>query len=156
SVGDLRFQVADRQAVLRTNDAAGPGIDIAGLLNFGRPYEGNGRRVETHNQVVYAYSHDSGSRHLWKAGATMNRVYLDASMADGFGGMYVFGSLADFAAGRPNMFREAFGVTNTTYAVHNFGAFVQDHWSVARGLTLDLGLRYDLEHVPGAFRQDAD
>src|SRR5262249_43308383 len=45
SVGDLRFQFADRQAVLRTNDAAGPGIDIAGLTSFGRPYDGNGRRT---------------------------------------------------------------------------------------------------------------
>jgi hypothetical protein len=156
SVGDLRFQVADRRAVLRTNDAAGPGIDIAGLLNFGRPYEGNGRRTETHDQVTYTYSHASGSRHLWKAGATMNRVHLDASMADGSGGLYVFASLADFAAGRPNMFREAFGATNTAYAVQNLGAFAQDHWSVARGLTLDLGLRYDFEHLPGTFRQDTD
>ena len=38
SVGDLRFQVADRRAALRTNDFAGPSVDIAGLLNFGRPY----------------------------------------------------------------------------------------------------------------------
>jgi hypothetical protein len=27
---------------------------------------------------------------------------------------------------------------------------------MARGLTLDLGLRYDFEHLPGIFRQDAD
>src|SRR5215471_8726548 len=138
SVGDLRFQVADRRAVLRTNDTEVPGIDIAGLVNFGRPYDGNGRRTETHDQVTYTYSHASGSRHLWKAGATMNRVHLDASMADGLGGMYVFTSVADFAAGRPNLFREAFGAINTAYAVQNFGAFAQDHWSVARGLTLDL------------------
>ena len=44
SVGDLRLQIADRQAVLRTNDAVGPGIVIAGLSQFGRPYDGNGRR----------------------------------------------------------------------------------------------------------------
>ena len=142
--------------MLRTSDAAGPGIDIAGLLNFGRPYEGNGRRTETHDQGTYTYSHASGSHHLWKAGATMNRVNLNASMANGFGGMYVFASLADFAAGRPDMFREAFGAPNTRYPVQNFGAFVQDHWSVACGLTLDLGLRYDFEHLPGTFRQDTD
>jgi hypothetical protein len=155
SVGDLRLQIADRQAVLRTNDSTGPGIDIAGLLNFGRPYEGNGRRAETHDQVTYAYSHASG-RHLWKAGATMNRVHLDASMADGFGGLYFFGSLADFAAGRPDSFRQAFGGIKTFYSVQNYGAYVQDHWSVARGLTIDLGLRYDFAHLPGTFPQDTD
>jgi hypothetical protein len=156
SAGDLRFQVADRRAVLRTNDPALPGIDIAGTVNFGRPYEGNGRRVETHDQVTYTYSRASAGHHLWKAGATLNRTHLDASMADGFGGVYVFGSLADLDAGRPDMFRQAFGEVDTDYAVQNFGAFVQDHWSVAHGLTLDLGMRYDFERLPGAFRQDVD
>jgi outer membrane receptor protein involved in Fe transport len=156
SVGDFRFQVADRRAVLRTNDTDVPGIDLAGLLNFGRPYEGNGRRTETHDQVTYTYSHASGSRHLWKTGATFNRVNLEASIADGFGGIYIFANLADFAAGQPNMFRQAFGTVNTSYAAQNFGAFVQDHWSIARGLTLDLGVRYDFEHLPGTLRQDTD
>jgi len=54
------------------------------------------------------------------------------------------------------MFRQAFGAVNTSYAVQNFGSFVQDHWAVARGLTLDLGLRYDFEHLPGALRQDTN
>jgi hypothetical protein len=44
SVGDLRFQFADRNELLRTNDAEGPGITIAGLLQFGRLYDGNGAR----------------------------------------------------------------------------------------------------------------
>ena len=75
-------------------------------------------------------------------------------MADGFGGAYVFGSVADFAAGRPNEFRQAFGAFGTDYGVTNFGAFFTDHWSLGRKLTLDLGLRYDFEHLPGIFRQD--
>jgi hypothetical protein len=104
SVGDLRFQIADRQAVLRTNDAIGPGVEIAGLIHFGRSYGGNGRRKETHDQATYTYSHSAG-HHLFKGGATINRVHLDASMADGFGGLYLFASLADFAAGRADMFR---------------------------------------------------
>src|SRR5262249_37917909 len=53
SVGDLRFQVADRKAVLRTNDASGPGVAIAGLLQFGRPYDGNAQRTEKHDQISY-------------------------------------------------------------------------------------------------------
>jgi hypothetical protein len=98
SVGDLRFHIADRRVVVRTNDANGPGIDIAGLVNFGRPYDGNGRRTETHRQVSHTFSRSVG-HHLWKAGATVNRVHLDANMADGFGATYVFASLADFASG---------------------------------------------------------
>jgi hypothetical protein len=153
SVGDLRFQFAGRRAVLRTNDGAGPGIDVAGLVNFGRPYDGNGRRTETHEQLSYTYDRYVGS-HLWKAGVTFNRVREDAAMADGFGGAYIFASLADLAAGQPDQYRQAFGAVNTNYAVANYGAFVQDHWSVTRKLTVDLGFRYDFEHLPDVFRED--
>ena len=155
SVGDFRFQFAERRAVLRTNDAAGPGIDVAGLVNFGRPYEGNGNRAELHDQATYTYSHYAG-RHLWKAGATLNRVHEDAAMADGFDGLYLFPSLADLAAGRPDQFRQAFGAVATNYAVWNYGAFIQDHWSATGKLALDLGLRYDFEHLPDPFQQDTD
>jgi hypothetical protein len=155
SLGDLRFQIADRRVVLRTNDAAGPGVQIAGLVNFGRPYDGNGTRTETHDQVTYTYSHALG-HHLFKAGATLNRVHLDAAMADGFGGLYLYGSLADFAAHRPDSFRQVSGVIATSFAVQNFGAFAQDHWSLARGLTLDLGVRYDVERLPAPFHQDGN
>lgn len=153
SVGDLRFQYADRRAVMRTNDAAGPGIDVAGLVNFGRPYEGNGSRTETHEQVSYTYDRFVG-HHQWKAGATANRVNENAAMADGFGGMYIFSTLADLAAGQPSEFRQAFGLVNTNYSVTNYGAFVEDHWTPARKLTVDVGLRYDFEHLPGMFQQD--
>jgi len=155
SVGDFRFQFADRRAVLRTNTAAGPGVEIAGVAVFGRPYDGNGKRTETHDQATYTYSHARG-KHLLKAGATFNRVHLDAAMADGFGGLYQFGSLADFAAGRVDMYRQTSGTIATDFAVQNFGGFVQDHWSLAPGLTVDLGARYDIEHLPGRFHLDAN
>jgi hypothetical protein len=155
SVGDLRFQIADRRVVIRTNDANGPDIDIAGLVNFGRPYDGNGRRAEKHFQVSYTFARSVG-HHLWKAGATVNRVLLDASMADGFGGTYIFASVADLAAGQPDFFRQAFGSIQTAYPVTSIGAFPQDHWSVTQHLTVDLGLRYDIEHLPEPFRQDTN
>lgn len=155
SVGDLRFQFADRRAVLRTNDASGPGIEIAGRADFGRPYDGNGRRTETRGQLSYTYLHDVG-QHLWKFGATINRVHENAALADGFGGLYIFSSLANFAGGHADQFRQAFGSSDTDFAVASYGAFLQDHWSVTRKLTADLGLRYDFEHLPNGFRQDTN
>jgi hypothetical protein len=155
SVGDLRFQIATRDVVVRTNDAVGPGITIAGLLELGRPYDGNGRRSEGHDQFTYTYTRSVG-HHLWKGGATVNHVHEEATIADGFGGIYLFASLADFAAGRPNEFRQAFGTVATQMGVTNFGAFLTDHWSFTRKLTADVGVRYDFELLPGTFRQDAN
>jgi hypothetical protein len=54
-VGDLRFQVATRHAVLHTNQTAGPGIDIVGLIDFGQPSDGNTDRREHQYEVSYSY-----------------------------------------------------------------------------------------------------
>ena len=36
----------------------------------------------------------------------------------------------------------------------SYSAFLQDHWSATRTVTIDLGLRYDFEHLPAGFNQD--
>src|SRR5438128_1167668 len=155
AVSDLRFQAATRHAVLRTNEPFGPEIDIAGLVTFGRPYAGNSERRENHYQAGYTYSRTRG-KHLWKVGGTVNRVRLRADVRDGFDGVYLFGSLGDFLAGNPSQFRQAFGNSNVDFPATSFGGFVQDHWSLARQLTLDLGVRYDVERLPSGFNQDTN
>jgi len=155
SIGDFRVQYANRKVVSRTNDAAGPGIDIAGLLSFGRPYYGNGKRQEIHNQAAYAYSRAAG-HHLLKAGATVNGVRSDSAMGDGFGGLYIFAGLDDFALGRPVQFRQSFGLLNTKFSVAASGGFLQDHWTPTRKLAVDVGVRYDYEHLPLNLRQDTN
>jgi hypothetical protein len=155
AVSDFRFQVATRHAVLRTNQPFGPEIDIAGLVTFGRPYAGNSDRRENHYQSAYTYSRTKG-KHLWKIGGAVNRVRLRADVPDGFGGLYLFGSLADFLAGNPDQFRQAFGNPNVNFPVTSFGGFAQDHWSLATKLSIDLGVRYDFEHLPAGFNQDTN
>lgn len=153
AVSDLRFQFATRHAVLRSNNPLGPEIDIAGLLTFGRPYAGNSARRENHYQGVYTYSRTKG-KHLWKAGGTINRVRERADVPDGFGSVYLFGSLADFLAGNADQFRQVFGNPHVDFPITSYGAFLQDHWPVTQQLTLDFGLRYDFEHLPKGFNQD--
>jgi len=155
SVSDLRFQVATRHAVLRTAEPTGPEIDIAGLATFGRTYSGNSDRVENHYQADYDYSR-TRSKHLWKGGAGINHIHETADLPDGFGGVYLFGSLADFLASNASQFRQIFGNPNVDFPVTGYGAFVQDHWSLTRHLTLDLGIRYDFEKLPTGFHEDAD
>jgi outer membrane receptor for ferrienterochelin and colicin len=155
AVSDLRFQTATRHAVLRTNESFGPEIDIAGLVTFGRPYAGNSARRENHYEANYTYTRTQG-KHLWKVGGTVNRVSLRADVPDGFDGVYLFGSLQDFLHGNSDQFRQAFGNPNVDFPVTSFGGFVQDHWSVTRRLTVDLGMRYDFEHLPVVFNQDTN
>jgi outer membrane receptor for ferrienterochelin and colicin len=155
AVSDLRFQAATRHAVLRTNQPFGPEIEIAGLVTLGRPYTGNSERRENHYQGGYTYTRTK-SRHLWRLGGTVNRVRLRADVPDGFGGVYLFDSVADFLAGNLDQFRQGFGSPHADFPVTSFGGFVQDHWSLARQLTVDLGIRYDFEHLPTGFNQDTN
>jgi hypothetical protein len=155
AISDFRFQAATRHAVLRTNEAFGPEIEIAGLVTFGRTYGGNSVRRENHYQAGYTYTRTFG-KHLWKVGGTVNRVRLRADVLDGFSGVYLFNGMADFLAGQPDQFRQAFGNPNVDFPVMSFGGFVQDHWSFTRQLTIDLGMRYDFESLPAGFNQDSN
>lgn len=155
AVSDFRVQAATRHAVLRTNEPSGPEIDIAGLVTFGRTYAGNSERRENHYQASYTYARTRG-QHLWKAGGTVNRIRLRADVADGFEGVYLFGTLEDFFAGNPSQFRQAFGSSNVDSPVTSFGGFVQDHWTPTRQMTIDVGIRYDFEHLPAGFNQDTN
>jgi hypothetical protein len=155
TVNDFRFQVARRRATLRTNDTTGPEIDINGLLSFGRPYEGNDARAENHYEGSDTFSWNKGS-HLFKAGGVVNRVTLDSNAPDGFGGVYLFPSVPAFLADEPDFFLQTFGDPHTRYNVTSYGGFFEDHWSVGPKLTLDLGMRYDFEHLPAGLNQDTN
>ena len=153
AVNDLRFQVSSRRVLTRAGDTVGPGIEIAGLARFGRPYNADSNRHETREQLVDSASVDRG-RSQWKFGGTLNHISLDNDARDGFGGIFVFRSVADFAAGRPANWRQAFGPSATEFGVTSVGGFVQNQWRASSELTLNLGVRYDVEKLPSPFRTD--
>ena len=119
---------------------------------FGRPYGGISERRENRYQGGYTFTRTQG-RHTWKVGGSVNTVTLRATVPDGFGGVYRFDTLADFLAGRPDQFRQTFGTPQVNFPVTSAGGFVQDHVSVAPRLTLDIGLRYDIERLPAVFNE---
>jgi outer membrane receptor protein involved in Fe transport len=152
-VNDLRFQVSSRHAVTRAGDTAGPGVEIAGTARFGRPFDADTSRSETRQQFVDNASL-TRARSEWKAGVTVNYVSLTDDARDGTGGLYVFRSVDDFAAGRPALWRQSFGESRTSFGVASFGGFLQNQLRVTPQLTLNLGARYDAERLPQPFRTD--
>jgi hypothetical protein len=155
SVNDLRFQIAARRVLLKTNQHDGPGIEIPGLVEFGRPFSGNGIRHENRYEIGDAYSFQRGA-HLYKAGFSFNRVHERASLEDGFGGLYVFATLQHLQSGAAAFYDQAFGDRNTNFPVDRIAGFAQDHWSATQKLTVDYGLRYDFAHLPRPFNQDTN
>src|SRR5262249_1715797 len=51
-INDLRFQSSARRVVTRAGATDGPGIEIAGLARFGRPYDADTSRPQTREQLV--------------------------------------------------------------------------------------------------------
>ncbi len=152
-INDFRFQLSRRCFLSRAGDTSGAGIEIVGAARFGRPFDADGNRRENRQQFVDTISFTRGNQE-WKTGASINHVSLNSELRDGFGGIYTFRTVDDFLAGRPAFLRQSFGNPNTRFAVTNFGAFVQNRWQASKNLTLNLGLRYDIEKLPTPFRTD--
>ncbi|HYL14272.1 MAG TPA: TonB-dependent receptor [Terriglobales bacterium] len=155
ALNSVRFQASTRRAVLKTADQIGPGISIAGLVDFGRPYDGNDRRRENDYEVSDVASMAKG-RHLVSFGADLDWIREKASALDGFGAIYVFPTLDSFLSGQPDEYRQAFGNPHTNFASPRYSGFVQDHWTVTKRFTIDVGIRYDFEHLPAQFKEDTN
>jgi outer membrane receptor protein involved in Fe transport len=155
AINSVRFQVSTRRAVLRTADKTGPGISIAGLVGFGRPYNGNENRRENHYELNDVASAAKG-RHLLSFGADLDWIRENVASYDGFGAIYIFPTLDSFLSGQPDEYRQVFANPNTDFSAPRYSGFVQDHWTVTNHLTVDGGLRYDFEHPPAQFMQDTN
>jgi hypothetical protein len=155
ALNSVRFQVSTRRAVLRTADQTGPGLSIAGLVDFGRPYDGNDRRRENHYELSDVASTAKG-RHLISFGGDLDWIREKVSAYDGFGAIYNFPTLDSFLNGKPDEYRQAFGNPSTNFATPKYSGFIQDHWTVTSRFTIDAGVRYDFEHLPAQFRGDAN
>jgi len=64
-------------------------------------------------------------------------------------GSYTFASMAAFLTGVYNNagFSQTFGITELGQTNPNLGGYAQDEWKVSPDVTLNLGLRYDLQYL---------
>jgi hypothetical protein len=117
-----------------------------GRNNFS-PRETTERRYQFIDNVSY-----SVGKHSLKVGADVNIEKILNFFPGLFGGQYTFNSLADYANRRPARFVQAFagdGTEGATTHPNNkeFAAFAQDDWRVNQQLTLNFGLRYDVQKM---------
>lgn len=175
-VNEFRFQYARRGLSYFYNTkipgGSDPAINIPGFAYFGREPYSYIQRVEQRYQFTDNFSWTIG-RHSTKFGVDVNYLPLTATFTVNYGGVYDFGGVSAanlgfptipgitipglnavqaYGAGIPGDFIQGIGSPSDSFHNTPIGAFWQDSWRISPKLTLNFGVRYDVE-VPPSFRQ---
>ncbi len=168
---ELRFQYARRGLHYGFSDLPGgdsPAVNIDGFAFFGREPFSTEDRIERRFQWADDLTWTKGT-HTMKFGGDFNLLQLRTGAQQifelNYGGVYTFSSLDPSALGLPEQAGpfnavQAFGlgipqeyiqgIGNSNHPFDNkaLGLFWQDSWKINRKLTLNYGLRYDIEWNP--------
>jgi len=146
TVNETRLQVSRGDLQAYSTDLIGPQVTITGVATFGTFGSSPTRRQNTLFQAVNNLSHRAGA-HALRAGVDF--LYNDDTITflRSFRGAYTFSSLANFLTGNYNGYAQTFGNPVVTQKNPNVGIYAQDEWRAGSRLTLNAGLRYDLQFL---------
>src|SRR5439155_368583 len=138
-------------------------VNIPGFAFFGREPFSFVKRTEQRYQLTDNFSWAVGT-HSIKFGVDGNYVPLSADFTVNFGGIYNFGDVSAssfgfsnfpglspvqaYGAGIPANFIQGVGNPHDAFSNTPLGTFVQDSWRIRPSLTLNYGVRYDVELTP--------
>jgi hypothetical protein len=148
TVNETRAQFTDSDLLAPPTDPVGPAVGIAGVASFGTFPSSPQSRLNRMLQITNNIAQQRGA-HALRAGVDFvhnaDRIRFPRSER----GSYTFSSLTDFLAGTYNNagFNQTFGVLEVRQGNPNIGVYAQDEWSATPSLTLNLGLRYDLQFL---------
>jgi hypothetical protein len=146
TVNETRAQFSRGDLKALPSDPVGPAVSIAGVASFGTLSGSPQGRLNNMFQVVNNLSHQAGA-HAIRVGADF--IFNDDTITfpRSIRGAYTFSSLANFLAGVYNNsgFTQTFGDTVVSQGNPNLGFYAQDEWKAAESLTVNAGLRYDLQ-----------
>jgi hypothetical protein len=131
--------------------AAGmPFILVSGYSSIGDPAIGPRDTTQTNWEIADTLSLVSG-RHRAKFGIELRRVTIDTVQGHFANGSYQFDSqgptrsaFANFLLGGPSRFTQAGGDFQRNLSAWEFAVYAQDRWQPTPRLTLDAGLRYEI------------
>jgi outer membrane receptor protein involved in Fe transport len=168
-MNELRFQFARHPVLFANTNSAGGGntaVNIPGFAYFGKTPFSVVNRIEDQNQLQDNFTYTRGA-HTFKTGIDLRYIPINILQGQLYGGGdYSFGSLNGtdvssslvglpgfspiqaYGLGIPQSFVQGIGNTSLKYDLKVLGAFLQDSWRASSRITLNLGIRYDIEAYP--------
>ena len=145
---ETRAQLAHSDLLAPPTDPFGPAVSIAGVAAFGTSSSSPTARANRMYQVVNNVSVYANG-HSLRAGVDFLYNDDDITYPRSARGSYTFSSLASFLSGVYNNsgFAQTFGVNAVSQTNPNVGVYAQDEWRVNDTLTINAGLRYDLQFL---------
>jgi len=156
--------VNDIRVLYRNHDTAGdPNVSKVGLLfpsaNLGTrsnyPQKRGEQRVQFRDD--FGYFPKWHGQHALKVGLDVSQISYSVLLANATYGQFTFTSnptdfLNPATYPPPSRYQQGLGRSDTSGTTHSYNVYAQDDWQVAQRLTLNLGLRYEIE--PGAANND--
>ena len=147
-VNETRAQFTHSSLQALPSDPIGPAVSISGVASFGTlSGSPTGRRNDLY-EIADNLTYQLGA-HAIRVGADF--LYNDDTITfpRSVRGSYSFSSLANFLAGTFNNsgFTQTFNNFVVSQTNPNVGFYAQDEWKLSSRLTLNLGLRYDLQFL---------
>ncbi len=147
-VNETRAQFTRSNLSALPSDSIGPAVSISGVASFGTLSGSPTGRVNNLYEVVDNLSRQMGA-HALRVG--FDFLYNDVTITfpRTIRGSYSFSSLPNFLQGVYNGsgFTQTFGNTVIGQTNPNVGFYAQDEWKISPRLTLNLGVRYDLQFL---------
>jgi hypothetical protein len=103
----------------------------------------------------FAWATELGGMHQWKTGLDFSVISFRGDNLGSPLGSWTFPRDAEYNANDPATYPTQWTSSLPTYGeipVKHFSTFIQDDWSIARNVTLNLGVRYDIQF--GSYNED--
>ncbi len=163
TANEFRFNYGRRDTSFRSQNGDAVAFNISDTAFIGRELFSPVNRIETRYQIADNLNYVLGT-HTLKFGGDINFVRIPRALFElNFAGLFNFGPFAatnlnasfagfpdftpvqSYGLGLPSTYIQGFGNPNSTIKNTPIAFFAQDSWKATRRLTLNYGVRYDVE-----------
>ncbi|MEX2262536.1 MAG: TonB-dependent receptor [Bryobacteraceae bacterium] len=161
TLNEARVQWSYRNFLVSSLERFGPELNVLGFGFFNRDYSLPSNSISRRYEFKDNFSYSQGAHNV-KAGAQVLLRGLHTESHTFFAGRFTFGPLPGsllhpalasttinglqaFNLGLAQTYQQGFGDPTIAAMLPYYGMYAQDSWKLRRNLTLDFGLRYELD-----------